>query len=219
MTRTIGSEFTESIRFGAGRYSQQRSRRRLSRGDEALWKGRWIDPDRRAHLAERLRRALQRRHAARLGERSLTSEEQRNLETSDFRPALYRHLLFCELDNGDLRVPESEIASTFLEEAVRRAEKNFHDVYKPDSRCDVNNSEDVGNSAEAHTTEAIPKFQLQRDAARRVIRNPLRSRDAVAGHPSGDLHRGSDIKACVAQSISRKDWMQIPAAKAAVQKE
>ena len=45
------------------------------------------------------------------------------------------------------------------------------------------------------------------------------SREAVAGHPSGDLHRGSDIKACVAQSISRKDWVQIPEAKAAVQKE
>ena len=192
MTRTIGSAFTESIRFGAGRYSQQRSRRRLSRGDEALWKGRWIDPDRRAHLAERLRRALRRRHAARLGERSLTSEEQRNLETSDFRPALYRHLLLCEHDAGELRVPESEIASTFLMEAARRAEKNFHDVYKPGSRCDVNNSEMMDNSADAHITESIPKFQLQRDAARRVIRNPLRSRDAVAGHPLGDLHRGSD---------------------------
>ena len=78
-------------------YSLQRSRQRLSRGDEALWKGRWIDPDGRAHLAERLRRALRRRHAARLGERSLTSEEQRNLETSDFRPALYTHLLLLSL--------------------------------------------------------------------------------------------------------------------------
>ena len=141
MTRTIGSEFAGPIRFGAGRYSLQRSRQRLSRGDEALWKGRWIDPDRRAYLAERLRRALRRRHAARLGERSLTSGEQRNLETSDFRPALYRHLLLCEHDAGELRVPESEIASTFLMEATRRAEKNFHDVYKPGSRCDVNNSE------------------------------------------------------------------------------
>ena len=59
-----------------------------------MWKGRWVDPDRRAHLAERLRRALRRRHAARLGERSLTSEEQRNLELSDLRPApvSYTHL-------------------------------------------------------------------------------------------------------------------------------
>ena len=153
-TRTIGSAFTESIRFGAGRYSQQRSRRRLSRGDEALWKGRWIDPDRRAHLAERPRRALRRTHAARLGERSPTSEEQRNLETSDFRPALYRHLLLCEHDEGHLRVPESEIGSTFLVEATRRAEKNFHDVYEPGSRCDVNNSEDVGNSADAPTLQS-----------------------------------------------------------------
>ena len=30
----------------------------------------------------------------------LPSEEQRNLETSDLRPALYRHLLLCEHDAG-----------------------------------------------------------------------------------------------------------------------
>ena len=112
------------------------------------WKGKWFDPDKRAHLAERLRRALRRRHAARLGERSLTSDEQRSLETSDdLRPALYRHLLLCELDEGDLRAPDSETAPTILQEAVRRAEKNFHNVYKPGSRCDVNNSGDAGNSA------------------------------------------------------------------------
>ena len=104
-------------------------------------------------------------------------------------------------------------------EAVRSAEKNFHDVYKPGSRCDVNNSEDVGNSAGARTTEAIPIFQLRRDAARRLIHNPLRNREAFGGQTSSDPHRGSDIKACVAQSASRKDWMQIPQAKAAVQKE
>ena len=127
-----------------------------------------------------------------MGERSLTSQEQRNLELSDLRPALYRHLLLLEIDAGDLRVPESEIAHTLLEEATRKAEKVFHDVYKPGSRCDVNNSEDVDHSADSHSTEAIPKFQLRRDAARRVIRNPLRRRDVVASHPSGDSHRGPD---------------------------
>ena len=111
---------------------------------------------------------------------------------SDLRPALYRHLLLLELDAGDLRVPESEIAHTFLAEAARKAEKVFHDAYKPGSRCNVNNSEVMDNSADIQTTEAIPKFELQSNAARRVIRNPLRVRDAVAGHPSGDSHHGSD---------------------------
>ena len=89
-------------------------------------------------------------------------------------------------------MPESEVASSIIDEAIRRAEKNFHDVYKPGRRCDVNNSEESGNAADPNSTEAIPVFQLRRDAARRVISNPLRSRDAVAGHPSGNLHRGSD---------------------------
>ena len=73
--RTIGSASTEPIRFGPGRYTLERAQQRLPRGDEALWGARWIDPDKRAHLAERLRRELKRRQAARLGERPLTSEQ------------------------------------------------------------------------------------------------------------------------------------------------
>ena len=195
-----GKSFTENVKFGPGRCaSSAESQRRKVHGYDLRWRGRWInDPDRRVELYEKLRDKLKARQAAREGSAPLSGRELRAMQRcADERPALYRHYLLRNLQNGaELIAPLDEWATKFIEEAILSAKKLFHDVAKQDDGCTVRVAgKRTSESSADDASSGLPEFKLLRNSTRLWIKNSTRTKPSRPGakFKDDDLERNIEV--------------------------